>query len=257
MAILKNNLVKKFSTIPNELIVDKNLSHGAKIVFCYLVSRPDNWEVNNKDIQKQLNIKQAQTLANYWKELISIGWLNRHRKATEKGIFKGGFDYELNDTPIIAKNHNMEKPYLGKTHTHNKTNTINKTDLNNKNKQKELIVSKIEDKGLQDAYSVAYYLHDKILTIKPNFVCRNLIPWVNDLNKAIRIDKRTKQELIKCIDYIYSEKGTFWQPIILSGAKLRAKYDTLEMQAITQQPKTNKNKSVIDAVYEAEQMGAL
>jgi hypothetical protein len=73
MAILKNKLKASYTDIPNELITDSKVSHGAFRVAVYLFSKPNDWHVNNTDIKRQLGIKDNQTLANYWKCLITKG----------------------------------------------------------------------------------------------------------------------------------------------------------------------------------------
>ena len=73
------------------------------------------------------------------------------------------------------------------------------------------------------------------------------INWHQDIEKAIRIDKRTDQELIACIDWIYSGDGDFWRPNILSGKKLREKFDTMEAQMISS---TKNKKTMVDRIYE-------
>lgn len=253
MALMKNRLVRKYSTIPNKIITDNNLSNGAKIVFCYLASKPDNWEVNNNDIKNQLNINSNNTIAKYLKELIQNGWINRTYKTNGKGKFIGGFDYELIEDNEIALFENTQNCENAKTDKHNKTELPNKTEDNNKNIKKE--TEFIENKELREANFVSEYLLSKIKSIKPNFICKNINTWNKDLILAITKDNRTKQELINCIDYIYSPKGKFWQGIILSGKKLREKFDQLEMQFLANNSSYNKDK--IKAILEAERMGAL
>ncbi len=115
MSIIRNKLSKKFTTIPNQLITDHRLSSGAFRVYVYLLSKPDGWKVINSDIQEQLNIKQGQTLANFWKELISLGWVTRCRNRDGEGKIIGGYDYELNEAPVIF-NQDMDKAILGNNH---------------------------------------------------------------------------------------------------------------------------------------------
>jgi hypothetical protein len=86
---------------------------------------------------------------------------------------------------------------------------------------------------LLSGIKVSEYLLKKILSHKPNFKKPNLDTWSKDIERAIRIDGRTEDQLIGCIEWIYStEKGRFWIPNILSGKKLREKFDTMEMQKI-------------------------
>lgn len=156
MSVIRNKITKKFTTIPNLIIIDSKLSHGAFRVYSYLLSKPDGWKVINADIQEQLNIKQAQTLANYWKELISSGWISRHRLKDKEGKIIGGYDYELNEYPVLhnmeatisGNNHNMENPQYGKSinreNPHSLNNTKgqeqNKTEPNNTNPPNPLLI---------------------------------------------------------------------------------------------------------------------
>ena len=145
MSIIRNRITKKFTTIPNRIIIDGNLTHGAFRVYSYLLSKPDGWKVINTDIQEQLNIKQSQTMANYWKELISTGWISRCRIKDNAGKIIGGYDYELNESPILPSNqsmepailgniHNVEKPYYGKIINRENPQYINNTKEQEQNK---------------------------------------------------------------------------------------------------------------------------
>lgn len=109
-------------------------------------------------------------------------------------------------------------------------------------KEKEIVV--IPQTEL-DAIEVADYLLSKIKTTQPNFKGKS-DSWVKDIEKCIRLDKRDMKTLIACINWIYTPQGEFWQSNILSGKKLREKYDTMEIQS-----KRNKKKvSVTQTIYE-------
>lgn len=105
----------------------------------------------------------------------------------------------------------------------------------------------------EEAITVANYLLTKIIDNKPNFICKNIQAWIDDVDKAIRIDKRSKAELIGCIDWIYTNpKGAFWMPNILSGKKLREKFDTMEAQMMASGGKNEqalKNLQMIEDKY--------
>jgi hypothetical protein len=53
--------------------------------------------------------------------------------------------------------------------------------------------------------------------------------WVHDMEKIIRLDGRTYQQVDACIRW--SQQNDFWKANILSPGKLRAKYDTMRLQA--------------------------
>lgn len=94
---------------------------------------------------------------------------------------------------------------------------------------------------------VATYLHEKILSEKANFKKPNIDLWVKDIEKAIRIDGRTEQELIGCIDWIYTPDGEFWIPNIMSGKKLRDQFDKMESQMMRSQKKNP--QKITDTLY--------
>ena len=105
-----------------------------------------------------------------------------------------------------------------------------------------------EDKGdtYKEAEEVANYLADKILAFKPNARIKPK-KWIADIEKAIRIDKRSKEELLNVIDWIYNSKeGNFWIPNIMSGKKLREKFDTLEAQMFRSDWKKQSTLSAIE-----------
>lgn len=138
MAILRNKLKREFTSIPNAAITDTRLSPIVFRLYCYLVSRPDNWHINNTDIQKKLEIKTDHALAKYWKSLVALNLIERV-KVLDVGKF-AGYDYEIlpyvvephADEPILVTDHNGSKDSL------NKTNLLNNTDLL---KNKEFIVA--------------------------------------------------------------------------------------------------------------------
>lgn len=56
--------------------------------------------------------------------------------------------------------------------------------------------------------------------------------WRHQLDLALRVDGISLARLKRAIDFAHrSAAGEFWRPNILSGEKLRAKFDTLEAQA--------------------------
>jgi len=91
----------------------------------------------------------------------------------------------------------------------------------------------VQTKSLDASFKIAEYLLNNILKLNTSFKRPNLNTWAKDIDKAIRIDNRTEEQLKYCIDWIYSHEGSFWQKNILSGKKLREKFDTINMQMIT------------------------
>ena len=131
---------------------------------------------------------------------------------------------------------NIKHPYL-------ENDEDNNTYINN------TCITLEESQEKKEAKEVSFYLFEKILSVNKSFKGKRE-SWVKDIEKAIRIDKRTKQELIDCIDWIYNHpKGSFWIPNIMSGKKLRDRFDTMNMQAMVNPQ--NQQAQVIDAVLKA------
>lgn len=145
------------------------------------------------------------------------------------------------------------------------TNGMNYSELNALMNPPNIVVSNIVDsnivvsKGIDtplkdtlkvisqteaDAIYISKYLYSTIENFDHSFR-GNHNNWIKDIEKAIRIDGRTKEQLKACIDWIYTaEKGSFWIPNILSGKKLRDKYSTMNMQGM------NTKINPVDAMYQ-------
>ena len=103
-------------------------------------------------------------------------------------------------------------------------NVSAKEDQEIKSKPKKMVLTVTNEQAIK----ISMYLEKKIIennpTAKPNYKS-----WVSDIERTIRIDKRSEDDLIQIIDWIYSS-GDFWIPNIMSGKKLREKYDTMFLQ---------------------------
>jgi len=134
---LRNNLKNKYSQIPNELITDLRLSNGSLRVVLYLFTKPDNWEVFNYNICKNLNISEK-TLSKYWKEILASGWMKRERKKDENGKLHGGYIYRIgtffrNGTLSVSEHSSVSELSSDTT----KVPIISNTNLKSNNKLKE------------------------------------------------------------------------------------------------------------------------
>lgn len=126
-------------------------------------------------------------------------------------------------------------------------NVKGKNNEEEKEKEEEKPSSQlVTTQSYDDSLRLANYLLNNILRVNNSFSKPNLDTWAKDIDKAIRIDGRTTQQLKECIDWIYSEPKGFWIPNIMSGKKLREKFDTMNMQVIS---KPKKQTDKIDDIY--------
>ena len=120
-------------------IHDNRLSLKAKGLMSYFLSRPDDWEFYVSEIKKHTTDKET-SISNAIKELIENGYIKRTSKREENGKFKGGYDYEVYETPVnIVSNETacteyepkLENPESGKSRTGEIPNWENQRLLNN------------------------------------------------------------------------------------------------------------------------------
>lgn len=87
------NELKNFQNIPRELIFDSSLSDRARFVFCYMVSKPDDWQFFLEPMANELGYS-VETLRKYINELVGSGWIVKGEQEREKGVF-GAISYTL------------------------------------------------------------------------------------------------------------------------------------------------------------------
>lgn len=127
MTVLKNKITGNFSMIPNEILCAKELSFGARMLFCYLVSKPNDWQMWNSVIMSDLGIKNKDTIAKYFKELIDNKWIERKREM-KNGKLTGGYMYIIT-FQFSGKTSILENAEYGKNQNYNNTDLSSNTEL--------------------------------------------------------------------------------------------------------------------------------
>lgn len=120
------NELKNYQTIPRELIFDKSLSDRARFVFCFMASKPDDWEFLLTPMAKEIGYT-VETLRKYIKELVEHGWLEKGEQKNDKRF--GAVSYTLKAS--VSKKQSSEKADTEKTRHGNfptQTDNIYTTD---------------------------------------------------------------------------------------------------------------------------------
>lgn len=99
-----------FTQISNDLIRNKDLSIGAKMLFIFISSLPKEWKINKQYIAKELGIS-IQTYYKYEKELVHNGIAFNAQLRDEKGKFQKDFIY-ICDKDLIEKYQEKESEFL-------------------------------------------------------------------------------------------------------------------------------------------------
>lgn len=90
MSVIRVQKQKNYVVINKTAFEDKSLSFKAKGIFGYLMSKPDNWTTNIKDLQKNSADGRDSIYAGL-KELREHGYLIKIAKRN----LKGQFDWEI------------------------------------------------------------------------------------------------------------------------------------------------------------------
>jgi len=106
------------------------------------------------------------------------------------------------------------------------TDTDTDTELKKKVKKKYLEGS--------DELRLAEFLYHNILKFKSDFKQPNLQKWASDAKKMLEIDNRDLEKVKKLIEWVC--KDDFERSNVLSIAKLRKRFDPLEIKMNTKKP---------------------
>lgn len=160
-------------------------------------------------------------------------------ESVENASIKALYD-SYNDTSTIRTT------IRGQYKEEEKEEDINNNTLQYSPKRKKRIYDESDS-----FYKMANYLKTKILDWKPNArLPNNLQSWADDFRKMHELDKRSKEEIKRVIDYATSD--VFWQKNILSAKKLREKFDTLDALSMSKPKETVLERKVSFRELEAQ-----
>jgi len=101
MSIIRRVRQDNYAIIPNSVVDDERLPIDTRGTLCYLLAKPDNWQINIADIQKKCCVGRDRAYR-MLKELRDIGYLEAHMKRNEKGQ-SCGYEYILHDVVEVRE----------------------------------------------------------------------------------------------------------------------------------------------------------
>jgi len=113
-----------FIQVPRAIFNDKKLSFTAKMIYIYIIDKPEGWRFNMTAIQKTLDISKP-TAQKAVKQLEEAKILTRTRKYDEKGVW---FDWKISR---YKKNSTTEKNSIG-------TDSIDNSSIANLSRAKKV-----------------------------------------------------------------------------------------------------------------------
>ena len=96
--IIKRRRTKHFAVVPNEVLEDRRLSAEARGVLAYLLSRPNDWEVNLVQLRKEFDCGKER-IERIMREVIEAGYATREMARSDDGAF-AGYDYTITDDAV-------------------------------------------------------------------------------------------------------------------------------------------------------------
>lgn len=134
-----------------------------------------------------------------------------------------------------------EETYKGRTVDQTVDQTSKKDNIKRELKNKYIDTS--------TEVKIANYLYELILKNNPKAKKPNIQKWADVINKIMRIDERSEEDIRKVIKY--SQSDDFWLSVILSPTNLRKNFDKLYLKANKKAPVgtgANKNNSYDNSI---------
>ena len=193
MATIFNEL-KNYQTIPRELIFDSSLSDRARFVFCYMVSKPDDWQFFLEPMAKELGYS-VETLRKYIKELVESGWIVKGEQERDKGVF-GATSYTLRATKkSCTENTDTDFFRHGKNPTQHNIDDVQKREEKKGRKEyssvfEEAYVAYRRKGSKANAYKMWLKLTDEdmlmVATHIPHYVATREVQYQKDFERYLR-----------------------------------------------------------------------
>src|SRR5699024_10564078 len=249
----KNKRDFKGIWIPKEIWLSENLSMQEKIFLSEIDSldNEDGCFASNGYFAEFFSLSKgrcSQIISKLEeKGYITAEYIRNNNKVQRRvlRILKGGIKYSKGGYLEYAKGNN----------TSNNNTTTNSVETP---KAESDYPSSCE--FLEEAKSIANHLLESIVEWDPDHKYSKNSPalksWVVEIERAIRLDGRTKKQLDFVIDYVYngnSSTAQFWSGNVQSGKKLRKHFDKIKNQIKQERgssPKQEWNKSRANTLKE-------
>lgn len=219
-----------FTQVPNPLLDHTELSLQSKGLYCFMLSKPDNWRFSISRLAGLLPEGERAIMGSL-KELKQFGWLAYKKNADGTG------DY-------ILLNPNCQNPNLGNSNLLKQQRISNTIVYSNKDlykiKMSEIEVTpdgkKLKTKKFEIELSSKEIKYFEIAEHFRNLFIKNLTEkeapirdqknatyknYVDPIRLCIERDEFTFDNLRDAYEYLDSPAGEFWKTNILSTSKLR------------------------------------
>jgi len=203
-----------------QFLEDPEISLKLKGFLAYCLSKPDNWKFHIRHLASVLKEGKSCLYA-IINEGIQYGYIERGVQRNE-GKFET-VDYIIHETRIKEKSTVSGNPDTENPDTEKRTLLSNDILLSTDKKNK----TRPSASPPPQAVELSNFLLNSIKKIKPDIKTPNLEDWSVEMDRMMRIDKRSFESIKRLIEWLPTH--TFWSCHILSADKLREKFDKLEL----------------------------
>lgn len=203
----------------------KNLKRGQFFTSASKMQEAMSWKVGAR-LQKP-TIKQIRSA---YEGLMKVGAVGTTK--VTGGMIVTIINYDHYQNP---------KNYEGRTERRDEKSLKGNDQANHNNKKGNKKGKTISFSSDSDEVRLSSMLFSLINTRNPNHRAPNIQAWARHVDRMIRLDKRTPDEIEKVIRW--SQADLFWQNNILSTEKLRKQFDALwlKMRPTDQTRKTHES----------------
>jgi len=213
----RKKMADNFTTISNDLIKNQELSWKARGILIYILSLPNDWDINLEEVAKHSMVDGYAAFKSGWKELEAKGYVRREKVRNDKGVIVEWQTY-IADYPQCSfpqvENPQVENPPVENKQLLN-TNILN-TNIQITNN------TKLSSKPDRIFSEVIDYLNEKAET-----QYRSSNSKTKTLIQARQSDGFTLDDFKKVIDnkvgeWKGNEMGKYLRPETLFGTKFES-----------------------------------
>lgn len=122
-----------YTLIPNSLSRSSTIPPRAKVVYIYLKSHRDGWDITTERVADALGMSK-ETVVKAIQDLVDAGYVRREKIRGDGGLYSG-WEYEVLSWPVttVGKTDHGKSPWsdksdVGESRPHKKTNSSKKTN---------------------------------------------------------------------------------------------------------------------------------
>lgn len=217
-----------FTIVANDIFKRDDVSARAKGIYIYILTLPDDWKIYKSELYRHFS-EGRQAIDTAFRELELLGYIVKERNRVQGGKFSG-WNYNVYESPTHQKTESRETDHSENRKSGNQH--VLSTDLPITEEQVTDKEESQETETMKTSKVLASLLLEKCREVDKKYCLgkeeRTINGWATDIDKLIRLDKRTESEVRDVI--VWSKNDDFWSPNIMSGKKLRMKFPMLFAQ---------------------------